>query len=262
MAKVIAITNQKGGVGKTTTTVDLGAALSREKKRVLLVDFDPQGNLTSGLGIDRKRPVTILNMLQNEVGEVEYDVHDSITTHQTEEVNVDVLPANKLLVSAESLISTVNDGKELILKNVLSHVDDEYDFILIDCPPSLSMLTINALGASDSVLIPVQPTKYSLDGLADLVKLVIGAQSTYNKDLVFEGIVYTLDTPNQVETRNIKADVEDAYGANIKIHETSIPRLKDISSSPSYGVSVFDIDPDSKGASAYAKLAREVLENG
>ena len=159
MAKVIAITNQKGGVGKTTTTVDLGAALSREKKRVLLVDFDPQGNLTSGLGIDRKRPVTILNMLQNEVGEVEYDVHDSITTHQTEEVNVDVLPANKLLVSAESLISTVNDGKELILKNVLSHVDDEYDFILIDCPPSLSMLTINALGASDSVLIPVQPTK-------------------------------------------------------------------------------------------------------
>ena len=201
MAKVIAITNQKGGVGKTTTTVDLGAALSREKKKVLLVDFDPQGNLTSGLGIDRKRPITVLNMIQNEVGEVEYDVHDSITQHQTEEVKVDVLPANKLLVSAESMIATVNDGKELILKNVLSHVDDEYDFILIDCPPSLSMLTINALGAADSVLIPVQPTKYSLDGLADLVKLVIGAQSTYNKNLVLKEL-FTLSIP-QTRLRHV-----------------------------------------------------------
>lgn len=261
MAKVIAITNQKGGVGKTTTTVDLGAALSREKKKVLLVDFDPQGNLTSGLGIERKRPTTVLNLLQNEVMGMDFDVKEAIETHKTDEVEVDVLPANKLLVTAETLFQNVDEDKELVLKKVLAQVGDDYDFILIDCPPSLSMLTINALGAANTVLIPVQPTKYSLDGLADLVKLVMVAQKSYNKDLDFEGIVYTLDTATQIETRNIKSDVEDAFGASIKILDASIPRLNAIASSPSYGVSVFDYEPNSNGAFAYAKLAREVLEN-
>lgn len=262
MSKVIAITNQKGGVGKTTTTVDLGAALSRENKKVLLVDFDPQGNLTSGLGIERKRPLTILQMLQNEVMGMEYDVHTAIEKHHTDEVNMDVLPANKLLVTAETLFQSVDEEKELVLKRVLSQVQDDYDYVLIDCPPSLSMLTINALGAANSVLIPVQPTKYSLDGLADLVKLVMVAQNSYNKDLDFEGIVYTLDTATQVETRNIKQDVENAYGSNIRVHETTIPRLKDIANAPSYAVSVFDLAPTSNGALAYTKLAKEVLENG
>lgn len=261
MSKVIAITNQKGGVGKTTTTVDLGAALSRENKKVLLVDFDPQGNLTSGLGIDRKRPFTVLNLLQSEVMGMPYDVHEAIETHETDEVKMDVLPANKLLVSAEAIFNSFDGEKELILKNVLTKVEDDYDYVLIDCPPSLSLLTINALGAANSVLIPMQPAKYSLDGLADLIKLVMMAQNSFNTELEFEGIVYTLDTPNQVEARNIKQDVENAYGANVRIHETFIPRLKDISSSPSYGVSVFDFAPSSKGAMAYANLAKEVLAN-
>ena len=258
MGRIIAVANQKGGVGKTTTSINLSAALAEENKKILVIDADPQGNTTSGFGLDKNEiDRTIYHLMIGECSVTECIRHDIVEDLP----GIDIIPSNINLSAAEIELIDI-DKKEYILKNEIDKVKDNYDFIIIDCPPSLSMLTINALGAADSVLIPVQPTKYSLDGLADLVKLVIGAQSTYNKNLVFEGIVYTLDTPNQVETRNIKADVEDAYGANIRIHETSIPRLKDISSSPSYGVSVFDIDPDSKGASAYAKLAREVLENG
>ena len=262
MIKVIAVCNQKGGVGKTTTTVDLGAALSKHGSRVLLVDFDPQGNLSSGLGISKKRPNTILNLLQNEIMELEYDIHDAIVEHDASDIKYDIIPANKLLVSADSLLNNISENKELVLKNILDNVKDEYDYILIDCPPSLDKLTVNALGAADKVLITVQATKYGVDGLADLVRLILMAQDTYNTALGISGIVFTIDTGREVETRIVKADVERNFGEYIPILDTTIPRLKDISVAPSYGVSVLELAPKSDGAWAYEKLAREVVNNG
>lgn len=230
-----------------------------EGKRVLVVDMDSQGNATSGLGFSKKRAQTVMNLLQNEASEVEYEVSDVICKYRTDIISLDLIPANKILVSANALLASLGENKELVLKNVLDCVDNDYDIIVIDTPPALDMLTINALGAADFIIIPVQPTKYGTDGLADLTKLVLNAQKTYNPGLKFGGIVYTIDTATQIETRNIKDDVEQKYGNDIHIFEHSIPRLADIANAPSYGVSIFDLAPSSKAAWAYTKLVREVL---
>lgn len=188
MCKVIAIANQKGGVAKTTTTINLGAGLVKSGKKVVLVDADPQGNLTMGLGFPKNLKVTLKSMMENIIMGLEFDPKEAILHH---EEGVDLIPSNKLLAGMDMSLFTVED-REKVLKEYLELLKDEYDYILIDCMPSLGMLTLNALSAADSVLIPVQPQYYAADGLMELLKVVKGIHQRFNPDLQIEGILFTM----------------------------------------------------------------------
>lgn len=253
MAKKIAITNQKGGVGKTTTTVNLGAALAYEGKKVLLIDMDAQGNATSGLGIRK--------------GEVDQDIYDVLINeislediiHSSSRENVSVAPATIQLAGAEVELTSVM-ARETRLKRAIEEVEKEYDYILIDCPPSLGHLTINAFTASDSVIIPVQCEYYALEGLSQLLNTVRLVQKHFNKDLKIEGVLLTM-----LDARtNLGFEVVDEVKKYFreKVYSTIIPRNIRLSESPSYGLSIIDYDLKSKGAQVYLDLAKEVLENG
>lgn len=257
MCRVIAVANQKGGVGKTTTSINLGVGLARLGQRVLLVDSDPQGHLTLGLGFPKNLRVTLKNMLENIIIGVEFDPREAILKHRE---GVEVVPSNKLLTGMDMSLITVDD-REKVLKEYLEMLVNDYDYIIIDCMPSLGMLTINAMSAADSVLIPVQPQYYAADGLTELLKVVKGTKQRFNPDIEIEGILFTMDASRYNNAKRNKQAVRAAYGAEMNIFENSISRSEAIAEIASEGVSIFEYDSRSKGAESYARLAQEVLNH-
>ena len=250
MARIISVANQKGGVGKTTTTVNLGASLAFVGKKILLVDSDAQGNATSGMGI-RKPDVTqdIYDVLVNEV-----PIQDAI--YPTSRENLDIVPATLQLAGAEIELTSMM-ARESRLKMALNEVKDQYDFILIDCPPSLGHLTINAFTASDSILIPVQCEYYALEGLSQLLNTVRLVQKHFNPELEIEGVLLTMYDART----NLGAEVVEEVRRYFqeKVYDTIIPRNIRLSEAPSHGLSIIDYDIRSKGAEVYQALAKEVL---
>ena len=249
MCKIIAIANQKGGVAKTTTTINLGVGLSKVGKRVMLIDADPQGHLTMGLGFPKNLRVTLKTMMENIIMGLEFDPREAILHH---EEGIDVIPSNKLLSGMDMSLFTVED-REKVLKEYLELLENDYDYILIDCMPSLGMMTINALSAADSVLIPVQPQYYAADGLMELLKVVKGIHQRFNPDLQIEGILFTMDSSHYNNSKRNKQAVRDAYGAEIRIFDQTIPRTEALAETASEGVSIFSYYAKGKGAYSYAK---------
>ena len=251
MARVIAVANQKGGVGKTTTTINLGASLADEGKRVLLVDSDAQGNATSGLGVSKTEvEIDIYDILINEA-----PIQDVIVASSRE--NMDLVPASIQLAGAEVELSNMKH-RETRLKKALDSVRDEYDYILIDCPPSLGHLTINAFTASDSVLIPVQCEYYALEGLSQLLNTVRLVQKHFNNQLKIEGVLLTMLDRRTNLGYEVVEEVKKYF--HEKVYETIIPRNVRLSEAPSYGLSIVDYDRQSLGAQTYRELAKEVLD--
>ncbi len=249
MAKVISIANQKGGVGKTTTSVNLSTCLAQKGKKVLLIDIDPQGNATSGLGVDARETKSIYDVIINEV-----NIKD--TVHSTMVKKLYVCPANIDLAGAEvELVSMVS--RETRLKDAIDEIRDEFDYVIIDCPPSLGLITLNAFTASDSVLIPIQCEYYALEGLGQLINTIKLVQKHLNKNLEIEGVVLTMfDLRTNLSTQ-VATEVEKYFGN--KVFQTVIPRNIRLSEAPSHGLPITLYDKDSKGAETYKKLAKELL---
>ena len=250
MAQIISVANQKGGVGKTTTTVNLGACLASLGKRVLLVDMDAQGNATSGVGI-RKPDVTqdIYDVLVNELPIAE-------ATLVTEHENLSIVPATLQLAGAEIELTSMM-ARESRLKGSLAEVNDQYDYILIDCPPSLGHLTINSFTASDSILIPVQCEYYALEGLSQLLNTVRLVQKHFNPELEIEGVLLTMYDARTNLGNEVVEEVRKYFRE--KVYETIIPINIRLSEAPSHGMPIIDYDPRSRGAEVYQALAKEVV---
>lgn len=253
MTRIIAITNQKGGVGKTTTAINLTSSLASKGKNVLLIDMDPQGNSTSGFGIDKNNlENTVYELLLGESSIEECIIKDVIK-------NVAILPANVNLSAAEIELIGI-DNKEYILKKEVDWVKDSYDFIIIDCPPSLSMLTINAMTTAKTVIVPIQCEYYALEGLSQLIHTVNLVKERLNPSLDMEGVVFTMYDART----NLSLQVVDNVKSNLNqnVYDTIIPRNIRLAEAPSHGLPINLYDPKSVGAVSYMLLAQEVIERG
>lgn len=250
MGYVITLANQKGGVGKTTTSVNLGACLADAGKKVLLIDLDPQGNATSGLGIDKKDiNESVYDVLINDVDLKNVILHSS---HQ----GLDIVPTTIALSGAEVELTNLM-ARETRLKDAFGDVKDEYDYILIDCPPSLGLLTINAFTACDSILIPVQSEYYALEGLSQLLNTIKLVRKHFNSALKIEGVLLTMYDKRTNLGQQVNAEVKKYFGD--QVYETIIPRNVRLSEAPSHGQAIVDYDRRSTGAKVYQQLAKEVL---
>lgn len=252
MGKIIAIANQKGGVGKTTTSVNLSACLAHLGKKVLLIDSDPQGNATSGVGVNKGDVQDcIYNILIDDV-----PVRDVILPTAIE--NLEVVPATISLAGAEiELVSTIS--REVRMKQAIRDIKDDYDYVIIDCPPSLGLLTLNALTASDSIIIPVQCEYYALEGLSQLLSTVRLVQKHLNEDLYIDGVLLTMFDARTNLGIQVIEEVKKYF--QDKVYKTIIPRNVRLSEAPSHGKPIIIYDPRSKGAEVYLELAKEVVEN-
>lgn len=255
MNKVIAIANQKGGVGKTTTAINLSSCMAETGKKVLIIDLDPQGNTTSGLGIDK-------NNVENTVYELmleECSIKEAIRKVDIDGVeNLSIIPANVNLAGAEIELLGIKD-KEFILKNAVDYIADDYDYIFIDCPPSLNMLTVNAMTTADSVLVPIQCEYYALEGISQLLHTIDLVHSRLNSKLKINGVVFTMYDGRTNLSNDVVASVKD--NLNTKIYKTIIPRNVRLAEAPSHGLPINIYDPKSAGAESYRNLAKEIIEN-
>lgn len=252
MGRIICIANQKGGVGKTTTVINLGASLAADGKSTLIVDCDPQANTTGGLGF-QKDPTrrTIYNaLILNETPER--------ITIKTQVKGMDLIPSDKNLVGAPVELVDV-EGREFKLKSFLLSIRDAYEYILIDCPPALDLLTLNSLAASDSVLVPIQCEYYAMEGVAELLDTLMRLRRTINPDLAVEGILLTMYDDRTTLSKQVAADLRSFFGT--QVFNTVIPRNVRLAEAPSYGKPILFYDISSKGAEAYIQLAKEVIAN-
>ena len=259
MGKVIAIANQKGGVGKTTTAMNLGVGLAKEGKRVLLIDSDPQASLTRCLGIREpdQLSATIVDVIEKVVNEEEFPESYGI---MSTDAGVDLIPANIELSGAEISLTNVM-SRELIYRSFVEPLREKYDYILIDCMPSLSLMTINALACADSVLIPVQAAYLPVKGLQQLIKTIATIQRRLNQKLRFEGILLTIVDARTNYARDIIAEVKEVYGETIHVFDVSIPLSVKASETTAMAKSIYDYDPKGKAAAAYSTLTKEVLQH-
>ncbi len=253
MGRIIAVANQKGGVGKTTTTINLSACLAEQGQKVLVIDVDPQGNTTSGLGIDK-------NNTENTVYELmlgEASIDDCIYKSVMDDLNV--IPSNVNLAGAEIDLIDIDD-REYILKKIVNSLKEKYDFILLDCPPSLSMLTVNAMTAANTVLVPIQCEYYALEGLSQLIRTINLVKQKLNPELEIEGVVFTMYDART----NLSLQVVENVKANLKqtVYKTIIPRNIRLAEAPSHGLPINLYDPKSAGAESYRLLAEEVIHRG
>lgn len=253
MGRIIAVANQKGGVGKTTTTINLSACLAEQGQKVLVIDVDPQGNTTSGLGIDKNNTENTVYELM--LGEASIDdcIYKSVMD------DLDVIPSNVNLVGAEIDLIDIDD-REYILKKIVNSLKEKYDFILLDCPPSLSMLTVNAMTAANTVLVPIQCEYYALEGLSQLIRTINLVKQKLNPELEIEGVVFTMYDART----NLSLQVVENVKANLKqtVYKTIIPRNIRLAEAPSHGLPINLYDSKSAGAESYRLLAEEVIHRG
>lgn len=253
MGRIIAVANQKGGVGKTTTTINLSACLAEQGQKVLVIDVDPQGNTTSGLGIDKNNTENTVYELM--LGEASIDdcIYKSVMD------DLDVIPSNVNLAGAEIDLIDIDD-REYILKKIVNSLKEEYDFILLDCPPSLSMLTVNAMTAANTVLVPIQCEYYALEGLSQLIRTINLVKQKLNPELEIEGVVFTMYDART----NLSLQVVENVKANLKqtVYKTIIPRNIRLAEAPSHGLPINLYDSKSAGAESYRLLAEEVIHRG
>jgi virC1 protein len=250
MGKIVSIANQKGGVGKTTTSINLSTVLAKKGKKVLLIDADPQGNATSGVGVDKDQQFSVYDVLIE-------DIEIENTLQKTKVKNLDLCPSNINLAGAEVQLVGM-ENREHRLKQKLDNIKDEYDFIIIDCPPSLGLVTLNAFTASDSVLIPIQCEYYALEGLGQLLNTIELVKQHMNKSLQIEGALLTMYDVRTNLSNQVVREVKKYFGD--KVYKNVIPRNVKLSEAPSYGLPITMYDAKSKGAKSYDKFAKEFLK--